>query len=441
VRRGQRLLGFALAVLAAGLTVDDAGAQVVQQTLSPAQMFELADARRDAAAIGDAIAIYDALGQDPDPEIRTEARYRKGLMLADLGRFIEAATAFRDLLAERPDVLAARLELARVLAAAGREAEARRELRQARAIGIPEDAATVVEQFATVLRSRRPYGISVEFGLAPDSNINRATEARTLDTIIAPLTLSPDARAQSGLGLRTAAQAFVRLPLATDLNLTPRLGLVASTFEDSQFNDGSASALVGLEWTRPTDRMSVSIGQTYRRFGGELYARTDTVVVEAMRPLGPRSQAIIAFSAARASYEANPLQDGELYDLSVAYERALDPRSGLSVAASVTRQAATDPGYATWAAGATVGVWRQTRWGEVSGSLGLRRTEGDARLFLFPEARREWLASARVGATFRSLRFAGFTPTVRLIAEDNASTVGIYDYQRLAAEFGVSRSF
>lgn len=430
-----------MAVVAAGLIVSDAAGQVVQQTLSPAQMFDLAQARRDAAAIGDAIAIYDALAADPDPEIRTEARYRKGLMLADLGHFAEAAAAFRDLLAERPDVLSARLELARVLAAAGREAEARRELRQARAIGIPQDAAAVVEQFATVLRSRRPYGVSFELGLAPDSNINRATEARTLDTIIAPLTLSSDARAQSGLGLRTAGQAFVRLPLAADLSLTPRLGLAANTFDDRRFNDVSASALVGLEWAGAADRISVSIGQTYRRYGGEPYARTDTVVVEALRPLSPRSQATIAFSAARTTYELNPLQDGKLYDLSLAYERALDPRTGLSLGASITRQTAADPGYATWAAGATVGAWRQTRWGEVSGSVGLRRTEGDARLFLFPEARREWLTSGRIGMTLRRLKLAGLTPTVRLIAEDNASTVGIYDYRRLAAEFSLARSF
>ncbi|MFN3946195.1 MAG: hypothetical protein ACK4K7_14810 [Allosphingosinicella sp.] len=61
-----------------------------------------------------------------------------------------------------------------------------------------------------------------------------------------------------------------------------------------------------------------------------------------------------------------------------------------------------------------------------------RRTESDARLFLFPERRKEWLFTARSGATFRQLRVNGFAPTVRLTYERNAPTVGIYDYKRFA---------
>ncbi|KAK0350275.1 hypothetical protein LTR94_029687, partial [Friedmanniomyces endolithicus] len=109
---------------------------------------------------------------------------------------------FRALLDEKPEVLAARLELARMLAAIGREQEARRELRQAQASGVPDEAAAMVDRFARALRSQKRLGGVFEIAVAPDSNINRATEARILDTVIAPLTLSDDARARSGAGLR-----------------------------------------------------------------------------------------------------------------------------------------------------------------------------------------------------------------------------------------------
>jgi hypothetical protein len=74
-------------------------------------------------------------------------------------------------------------------------------------------------------------------------------------------------------------------------------------------------------------------------------------------------------------------------------------------------------------------------------SGGVRRTEGDARLFLFTDRRREWLYQASAGATFRRVTFHGLAPTVRLTFERNVSTVGIYDYRRLAAEIGVTRAF
>lgn len=433
--------GAAVLSIAAVLFATPVGAQDVVEGLSAAQVFEFAEARRRAGAVADAVAAYDALAQDADADVRAEARYRKGLMLADLGRFEDAAMAFRAVLSEKPDAIAARLELARMFAALGLENEARRELRQAQAVGIPPEAAPMVEQFAAALRSPKRFGGSIEWSLAPDSNINRATQARTLDTIIAPLTLSEDARAQSGLGVRTAGQAFAKLPLTSSLSLLPRFAGVANLYGDDRFNDVSASALIGVEWRGRKDRFSPSIGETWRWFGGERYARTRTVAVDWVRAIDPRSQLVVSASAGAARYDQNSLQDGGLYDASVSYERAVTPASGVTLSASATRQTAQDPGYATWAAGATVGAWRETRWGTMFASTGLRRTVGDERLFLFPERREEWLVTARAGMTFRTLTVANLAPMLRVSFEDNASTVGIYDYSRLAMEVGFTRAF
>lgn len=437
--RGLRLA----AVIAAAMTflATPLAAQSVFEGLSAAQVFELADSRRQAGAVADAIAIYDALAQDADADVRAEAAYRKGLLLADLERFADAATAFRAVLNEKPDAIAARLELARMLAALGRENEARRELRQAQAAGIPPDAAPMVEQFAAALRSPQRFGGSIEWSLAPDSNINRATQARTLDTIIAPLTLSEDARAQSGLGARAAGQAFAKLPLTPSLSVLPRVAGVANVYGDDRFNDVSASALLGVEWRGRRDRFSPSIGETRRWFAGEQYARTRAVAVDWVHAIDTRSQVVVSVSAGEASYDQNPLQDGHLYDAGASYELATSAVSGVTLAASATRQSAQDPGYATWAAGATVGTWREMRWGTVFASTGLRRTEGDERLFLFPERRKEWLVTARAGVTFRTLSMMNLAPMVRVSFEDNASTVGIYDYRRLAMEVGFTRAF
>lgn len=418
-----------------------ASAQDVVEGVSPAQLFALADARKAADHAGDAIAIYEALAKDADADIRAEARYRHGLLLADTGRYAEAAVIFRALLDEKPEVLAARLELARMLAAMGREKEARRELRQAQASGVPDEAAAMVDRFARALRSEKRLGGAFEIAVAPDSNINRATEARTLDTVIAPLTLSDDARARSGAGLRTMSQVFGRLPVTEGWSLLPRGAVQGSVYRQSQFNDVSALALLGVERRSQANRFTVSAGQTWRWFGNEPYAQTSAVALDWVRAMDTRSQLITSYSASKAQYDANPLQDGYIHDLSAVYERALDARSGVSISASVTRQDAVDPGYDTWAGGMTLGGWREMRWGTAFASAGLRHTEGDERLFLFPDKRREWLAAGRLGMTFRALTAYGFAPTVRVTLERNNSTVEIYDYRRVAADIGVSRSF
>src|SRR5262249_27138482 len=147
---------------------------------------------RDASRFADAERIYRALARDPDPDLRAEARFRLGMMLATQHRYRAAAIAFRTLLDEKPGANRVRLELARVLALMGDDDAARRQLRQAQSMGLPPDVAVTVGRFANALRTSRPVGGSIELSLVPDSNINRATKAATVDTVIAPLTLDRD---------------------------------------------------------------------------------------------------------------------------------------------------------------------------------------------------------------------------------------------------------
>jgi tetratricopeptide (TPR) repeat protein len=410
-------------------------------SLPASEIFRLADEARAGGNPADAETFYRALAQDPDPEIRAEARFRLGMMFSDLGRHRDAALEFRALLDAKPDAQRVRIELARVLALLGDEGAARRELRQVQAGGLPPEVAQVIDQFATALRSRKPWGASVELALVPDSNINRATDAETLDTIIAPLDLSEDARSQAGLGGRAAGQAYFRTPLGKDLALLPRVSGQGEFYRHAQFNDMSGSALLGLEWSPGDERIRPSAGATFRWYGGKLYARTATATVNWQHPLSERAQLEATLTAATTDYRLNDLQDGELWNAELGVERAFDTRSGGGITLSGTRQTARDPGYATTGGGVSLVYWRE--FGGITGfaTAGARMLEGDARIFLFPERRRDWQFNASAGATFRRFRVREFAPLIRVQYERNMSTVGIYDYRRLAATFGVTRAF
>lgn len=429
----------ALALVATAIQAAEAQDRV--EHLAATDLFDLASQAQAGGRPGDAVALYDALARDPDPEIRAEARFRKGMMFADARRYADAASAFRALLDEKPEAVRVRLELARMLAALGDEAAARRELRQAEAAGLPPDVTASVGQFARALRSPKRLGGSLELALAPDSNINRATQARTLDTVIAPLVLSRNARARSGLGVRAGGQGFAKFALSEELSLVPRLAATANLYRAGSFNDISGSALFGLEWQRIRDRWSPSVGQTWRWYGGHPYARTQTLALDWLHGLGRRSQLVASGSANRARYLRNGSQSGAIFDVNLSIERAFDARTGANLTISATRQTARDAGYATIAGGASLLGWREVAGASLFASLSARRTEGDARLFLFPERRREWLLNARAGATLRRLAVAGVAPLVRVSYERNRSSVGIYDYRRISGEIGVVRAF
>ena len=413
----------------------------VASGLSAAQLFELADQAKSDGRYEDALALYAALARDPDPDVRAEARFRRGMLLAQSKRYADAAVAFRALLDEKPDAARVRLELARVLALMGDEAGARRAVRQAQAIGLPEDVAATVDQFARALRSSRPFGGSVQVALAPDSNINRATQARTLDTVIAPLTLSRDARARSGLGARLFGQTYARLPITRTLSVLPRASALGSLYREGAFNDVSASALVGLEWRRGRDRWSPSVGFTQRWYGGDAYARTRSVTLDWLHPFGRQAQMVVHGGAAKSDYLRNDLQDGGLFDAAVGYERAASARSGFGLTLSGYRQTARDPGYATVSAGLALSAWQDVGRTTFLVNTGASRLEGDKRLFLLPERRREWLINSSISATLRQLAWHGFAPTLKLTVERNTSSVGLYRYRRIAGDIGLTRAF
>jgi tetratricopeptide (TPR) repeat protein len=437
---GRLLLNYAFALSVIVIPGALAG-QATRSGLSAVDLFGIAERAVAADRPADALAIYRALGHDPDVEIRAEALFRRGMLLGALKRYVEAATVFRAFLDQKPGTPRVELELARVLAAMGDESGARRALRQAQASGLPSDVAVVVDQFTGALRSRKRFGGSLEMALAPDSNVNRATSARTLDTVIAPLTLSKDARERSGIGLKVNGQGFARVALSERVALLPRLSAAANLYRTSQFNDISGSALLGLEWRAGPDRVTPAIGTTMRWYGGQRYAWTQTAAIDWLHPIDRLTEFTVSGSAARVKYRTNPLQDGHLFDLSISVERSLDRQSGIGGSAGGTRQTARDPGYATVTGYLSIFGWRDVGRATLFANLGLRRTEGDARLLLFRDRRREWLYQASLGATFRNLSYRGFAPLVRLRYERNVSTIGLYDYQRTAADFGIARAF
>lgn len=432
------LLALALALPAPTPTL----AQTTEQRqVSAVELFALAAKAEADGRPGDAETMYRALAKDPDIEIRAESRFRLGQLLERLGRKREAATSYRALLDEKPDAARVRLELARLLTQLGDEGAARRELRQAQAGGLPPQVAQIVDQFAAALRSRKPWGASLEVALVPDSNVNRATDAATLDTVLAPLQLSRDAREQAGVGARIGSQVYARVPVAPNLSLVPRVSGQGEFYRQGRFNDVSASALVGLEWSLGRDRLRPSIGGTQRWYGGSPYARTATAAIDWQHPLGTKAQLTTSATIADTTYRGNSLQDGLLLNGAIAYERAFSPRTGGSITLSATRQTAKDPGYATASGAANLLGWHEFGRTTVYATAGLRRLEGDARLFLFPERRKDWNYSLGLGATFRRLQLHGFAPIVRLDWERNQSTVGIYDYTRKAATIGLTRAF
>jgi hypothetical protein len=410
--------------------------------MSAAELLSLAE---DARARGDfdrAETIYRAVANDGNLEIRCEARFRLGMMLAnDRKRPSSAAIEFRHILDEQPRAARVRVELARMQALLGNMSAAERELRTAEASGLPREAEQLVRFYAQALKAQRPFGGSLEVALAPDSNINRATRASTLNTVIGDFVLDDDARARSGIGLSVRGQAFARAAIGNKVDLLVRPSGSALLYRRSDFNDVSAGLQVGPQIASGTDNFTLSAGPTWRWYGTTRYSSTIGGSVIWQHPASKRGLLRIEGGYSHVDNRRNPLQTARDLTASVSYDRAFTARSGGGFQVFGFREAARDPGYSLVDGGATLYAFQELGRATLVGTIGYSRLEADERLFLFPRRRVENRYSASLATTFRQLHVGRFAPLTRIRWERNQSSIGIYDYNRVSTEIGLTSAF
>jgi len=406
------------------------------------QLFAFADAARARRDFAAAETAYRALASNPDIEIRTEARFRLAMMFADdMAKPRDAAVLFRQILDEKPDAARVRIELARMQALLGDLRAAERELRSAQAAGLPPEVEQMVRFYAAALNARKPFGGSFAVALAPDNNINRATRSDTLGTIIGDFTLDEDAKARSGLGLALRGQAYFRTGIDKRAQLLVRASTYASLYRRSQFDDIAFSLQAGPEYSSGKDRISVSGEASWRWYGLDPYSFSAGVGATWLHPMGKKAQLRLDARISDIDNRRNDLQDATSTTLAASYDRAFSSKFGGGVQLTGNREKARDPGYANTSGGLTVYAFRELAKTTLTATLGYSHLESDQRLFLYPKRRIDDRFNASLGATFRFLRLGTFAPTARIGWERNKSTVEIWDYKRISAEFGFTSAF
>ena len=431
----------ALAIMGAALCGIPHIALADSAPMTPAQLFEVAGQKTVAQRYDEAVTIYRALEHDPHRDIRCEALYRHGQLLETQRRFADAAVLFRAILDEKPDAQRVRLELAKVLALMGRGNAARQQLRQAQAGGLPPEVAQIVNQYAAALRSAKPFAGSLEVGLAPSSNINRATSSPTLNSILGPLALSGDAQAKSGTGVNLGGQGTVQLPVASTVKLTAQLSNQNTLYRDAQFDDSLFAGSFGASLRLGSLQLKAGAGPSWRLYGGHPYSTALNGTANVQYPLGKLSQMEWQSDFSVIRYRGNALQDGDVFGQTLSFDHAFSARLGGRLSLFAQRATANDPGYATKSGGASVLIWRELGRTTLYATGGVSHLVSDAQLFLYPDRRKEWLIRAGWGATFRQIKVGGFSPVLRVNYESNRSTVNIYAYQRFGGELAMTRAF
>ena len=153
-------------------------------------------------------------------DIGTTALAEAGQAGSDEAReklYDKAITAFRLILVNHPELIRVRLELARTFFLRGRDGLARRHFEAVLAGGVPPPVAANIRTFLNVMQARKRLTGYFGAAIAPDSNLNAASESEIIyiDTVFGRLpftsargilALSPASACRCGAAASTSSR-------------------------------------------------------------------------------------------------------------------------------------------------------------------------------------------------------------------------------------------
>jgi hypothetical protein len=432
---------------AAQSLLDQCAAQTCKATLTADQLLGEAQALIAAKRFDEARPMLAALEQAP--QLRFETRYLNGVLAAATGDHASAAEHYRAILSDDPGQTRVRLDLAREMLALGQTASADRQFKMAQADReLPPEVARTIRTVRDIIRAQRAWRVDLDFGIAPDTNINNATGAETVDIIwgagTLPLTLDEQARAQSGTGQTATISAGLRLPLSEKIGMlldldTSGTNYAGQTFDDYQVQLGAGPQL------RISDSASLSLqGVGARRwYGGTAASNQYGLKLGAQATLGDANRIGLQLDARQTDALFDDAYDGVQVAAYASFEHALSPGIVASAGAFGRRDWLSAKAYSNAEFGAMLGVGGELPAGFNFGVSGTAsRAIYDAPMPLFSlDPRKDLRLTARATIGNRKFRFLGFSPQVTLSYGRTNSSITYYSTDRTRLKFSVARYF
>jgi len=435
-------LQWMLSVSSAAIAVqpDEPRQAIHLEHLSAEDVLAIAGRLIDAGRYEDAQKLLDRLAADNAGGI--ERDFLDGMLALARKDYARAERLFRNILQGDPGLLRVRLELARTLYLMKDDEQADYHFRLAIAEHPPEAVARNIARFREAIRARRAWRFNLNIGIAPDTNINSATNKDRVEVLGLPFELDEDAKARSGVGVIAGGDASVRLWRFAKVPLYLAAYGRIVRYGNHDFEDIYIGGEAGPEFRLAGGRLRVAATGFRRWYGRDRLVESPGGRLAFDKIIGGKWSIETSLAVRRDDYARRRDLDAWNIEAALSANRALSASALGFGYVSLRRVVARDPGQSNWAARIGGGVFKEIDWGlrpQLSFEVG--RQINDARLGLFSKARRDWSLLASAGIYKRDWNVAGFAPSIRLTWTRNLSSLALYDQKRLRTEFGFAKAF
>lgn len=393
----------------------------------------------------DARSVIEVLAAHPTHERarNDQVQFLLGILDIEDKDYDSAIAHFHRILVHDPGQVRVRLELGRAYFLKKDYFDAQRQFLFARAGHLPPLVQTNVDRFVGAIRALQTFSYGLSFSLAADSNLNAGPATDTVSLYGLPFQLSPDARANKGIGLAVDVNAEWSPAIVNGLKWRFGSQIHRSQYRQTAFDDMTLGAYLGPHVTLGHQDFNLLGSVSRRWYGNRTYADSAAVTLDATWYVNARLGLGGSAAVSRLDYPENPLQTGVGHTYGLNGFFAPSSASIVRASGSFGVQGARAPAYTDHSHQFGLSYSRELKGGlTVSLAPSYTHIAFAAPLAAFPDGvRRDHQISGQVSLLDRKLDWSGFTPRLAYTWTHNCSTIPLYAFNRSRIELGFTRAF
>ena len=410
-----------------------------------------------AAWAGEVEQVIERCQRLPGHHDRMECIFRHAMVAKRQRRYRAAIRLLRHMLARNPKLARVRLELAESYFRIGNDAQAEHHFRYALGNGLPAPVVRRVQAYLAAMRQRKSWSVSLDFSVAPQTNVNRATAERVIVLGGIPWTLNPESRKKSGLRANLSGSFTARPYLAENLRghirFSPSLSATTDgefrisrlNVEDLSFASWSLTTTgeLGLVFLADLQEISAGLSAGHTWSEGKSYLWTYGVWLRMQRELGPRTLGHLSLSLDRLDYAASSsTRDGWEWSASPVIRQQLNAWLAATLSTSFTWHDVKpkDEAYLSGGAGLGLDAMLPHDFSLYTG-VKLNRTHYRADDDVFAKRRKDWKLTATARLTYGKFTAFDLAPYIQYQYERRDSTISFYEYDNHAVNIGFTKRF
>lgn len=376
-------------------------------------------------------------------------RFYQGMVARGQGRNAEAVAVFREVLANNPEFIRVRLELAHTLYVINEDEGARHnfDLVLGGASANP-GLESVVRNYINAIEGRRRWDFTAFLTIAPSTNFNQGATERTVSVNGLPFQLADRNVKQSGVGVVGGFQAGYRHPITDQLDLVVSGGAQAKRYKDDDYNDTLVNVSIGPKFRFSRGFVGVYATFDHRWMADTEYALSYGGLVSAGYSLSAADLmfADVGCSARRFNDNWNATnltyQDGHLCFASARFDHHFDSQTYMRVLGSLGQEETGRKHLDNTSKAIGLGIYREFPWGLSVYTQGLfTDTSFDGFYPGLMEKRHDERYDLSVNLTKRDFTIFGLAPMLQYTYTINDSSIPLHEYGAHAGALTLTKRF